>query len=384
MTPLRMRGGALTLGCSAVLALAACGDQAIPTNQVNPPHSSKVTSVPMGVDSQILLDDVALKEWTMDASSNLEVVSGKVLLDGEGVEGVSVKVDDYRLPELTAPDGSFTYPADVTVPHRYVVQVADATGAEVAGEAVSERGRIALERTVAGFNVAYGIEDLDIRRHGDSITVKGRLTGGNNASLTPALFAFSLSGQVTDAKGEPVSDVWVSFRPADRETWTLDATDRSGRFHSFFFPSTESTEAGPYSVLVSRGDQSWEIDGGVTLERLTSATVDMRMPRSDAQTRMAATEAESESGAYYETVLVGLAVGDEVVRPTSATWIDEAGRFSLDLAADESPRTASFWVSRQYVFVDEARPGGPMDVDVLPDVLGPHVPRGLGDIRLND
>ena len=383
MTSLKVTG-ALTLALSTALVLSACGGQARTAAVGEDEGGTETASGSPQEDARIVVHDVALKEWTMDASSNLEVVSGKVLLGGEGVEGVSVKVDDYTLTGPTASDGSFTYPADVTVPHRYVVQVADATDAEVNGDAVSERGRSSLEEVAAGFNVAYGIEDLDIKRRGDSITVRGRLTGGNIASLTPALFAFSLSGQVTDASGEPVTDVWVSFRPADRETWTLDATDQSGRFHSFFFPSTESTEAGPYSVLVSRGDQSWEVDGGVTLERLTSATVNMRMPRSAAQPMMTATETEPESGAYYETVLVGLAVGDKVLRPTSAAWIDEAGRFSLDLAADESPRTASFWVSRQYVFVDDARPGGPMDVDVLPEVLGPHVPRGVGDVRLND
>ena len=376
--------GALTFALSAARVLSACGGQARTAAVGEGEGGTEIGAASPQEDARIVLHDVALKEWTMDASSNIEVVSGKVLLGGQGVEGVSVKVDDYTLTDLTAPNGSFTYPADVTVPHRYVVQVADATGAEVAGNAVSERGRIALERAGAGFNVAYAIDDLEIGRHGDSITVTGRLTGGNNASLTPALFAFSLTGQVTDANGEPVSDVWVSFRPADRETWTLDATDGNGRFHSFFFPSTESTEAGPYSVLVSRGDQSWEVDGGVTLDRLTSATVDMRMQRSTAQSMVAATKAESESGAYYETVLVGLAVGDEVVRPTSATWIDETGRFSLDFAADETPRTASLWVSRQYVFVDNARPGGHMDADVLPEVLGPHVPRGLKDVQLHD
>jgi hypothetical protein len=383
MNSLATNRGILTLALSAAIALGACGGQAMTTTQgPGGGRPSQDTSGPTQDDAQILLHDVVLEEWSIDASSNFEPVTGRLLLNGEGVAGATVKVDDYTLTEGTAPDGSFTYPADITVPHRYIVEVADASNAEVAGEAVSDQGRVTLERTSSGFNVAYGVRDLKLQRRKDSIRVTGQLTGGNNASLTPTLFAFSLSGRVTDSVGEPVSDVWVSFRPVDRQTWTLDATDIDGRFHSFFFPSTESTEAGPYSVIVSRGDQSWEVKGGVMFERLRSATIDIRMPRSHHQPLIAPVSADAESGAYYETVLVGLAVGNKVLSPRSATWLDQHGRFSLDLPADKAPRIASIWVSRQYVFVDGARPGGDMDLSALPMWLGPHVPREIVDVRI--
>jgi hypothetical protein len=333
--------------------------------------------------AEIVVRDVSLAEWTIEAADNIERVVGRVLLDGAGVTGVVVKVDDYTLPEPTATDGSFTYPADITVPHRYIVRVADASEAEVGGERLSAEQVRLVEAAGSGFNVAYDVQDLQIRREGASTEVSGRLVGGGGASLAPVLFAFSISGRVTDASGDPAAGVSVSFRPADRETWTLDSTEADGSFHSFFFPSTASTQAGPYSVIVSKGARFWEAPEGVTLDRLRSATVDIRLPRSPQQSLKTAASGVSEKGAYYETVLVGLALGDKVLTPSSATWLDREGRFNLVFSAVEAPETAAIWVSREYVFVDGARPGADMDLSVLPSILAPDVPRGIRDVRLH-
>jgi hypothetical protein len=275
MTPVAARTGLLGLVLVGALVAGACASNAAPTagaenEDVAFDESSGPTS-----GAEILLRDVALAEWNIDAAANVDPVTGRLMLNGSGVAGAIVQVDDYTLPEATGEDGSFSYPADVTVPHRYIVKVIDASEGEVAGERLPAQDVRTLEATRSGFNVAYGVEDLEVRRENRSIMVTGRLVGDCGASLPPVLFAFSLTGQVTDPSGEPVSDVWVSFRPADRETWTLDATDANGRFHSFFFPSTESTGAGPYSVIVSKGARSWEAQDGVSLDPVTSATVDI-------------------------------------------------------------------------------------------------------------
>jgi hypothetical protein len=385
MTPLATRTGLLGLVLVGAMVAGACASNATtPTapRAVNEDVVTDESSRSTSSGAEILLRDVALAEWNIDAAANVDRVGGKVLLNGAGVAGAIVQVDDYTLPDATGADGSFTYPADVTVPHRYIVKVIDANEAEVGGERLSDQDVRSVEATRTGFNVAYGVENLDVRRENRSITVTGRLVGDSGASLPPLLFAFSLTGQVTGPSGEPVSDVWVSFRPADRETWTLDATDANGRFHSFFFPSTESTGAGPYSVIVSKGASSWEAPDGVSLDPVTSATVDIGLPNSPDRPLTTAERGTPEPGAYYETVLVGLAVDGKVLIPSSASWLDREGQFSLVFPADEVPQTASIWVSREYVFVDGARPGAEMDLSVLPSSLAPDVPRGIRDVRL--
>jgi hypothetical protein len=383
MTSFPKGTGLLSLVLIMVMVVGACASQTATTEGSIEDAASSDSSGSTSTGAEILLRDVALAEWTIDAAANVDPVTGRVLLNGAGVAGVIVQVDDYTLPEATAADGSFTYPADVTVPHRYIVKVVDASQAEVAGERLSRDDARMLEATRTGFNVAYGVQDLQIRREDASIEVSGRLVGASGASLAPVLFAFSLSGRVTDANGEPAADVWVSFRPADRETWTLDATEVNGRFQSFFFPSTESTGAGPYSVIVSKGARSWEAQDGVSLARLKSATVDIRLPRSPQRSLKTAARGVPEKGAYYETVLVGLALGDKVLTPSSATWLDRQGRFSLVLPAAKTPKHASIWISREFVFVDRARPGAAMDLSALPSALAPDVPRGIRDVRLH-
>jgi hypothetical protein len=384
MTPVAARTGLLSFVLVGAMVTGACASNAAPiARTLNEDVASNESSRDTSSGAEIRLRDVALAEWTIDAAANVEPVTGRVKLDGAGVAGAIVQVDDYTLPEATGADGSFTYPADVTVPHRYIVKVTDASEAEVAGEKLSDQDIGTVEATRSGFNVAYRVENLDVRRENGSITVTGRLVGDSGASLPPVLFAFSLTGQVTRPSGEPASDVWVSFRPADRETWTLDATDANGRFHGFFFPSTESTGAGPYSVIVSKGARSWEAPDGVSLARLKSATVDIRLPRSPQRSLKTSARGVPEKGAYYETVLVGLALGDKVLTPSSATWLDRHGRFSLVLPAVETPKRASIWISREYVFVDRARPGAEMDLSALPSTLAPDVPRGIRDVRLH-
>ena len=91
----------------------------------------------------------------------------------------------------------------------------------------------------------------------------------------------------------------------------------------------------------------------------------------------------SYPGAVYQGIAVGVAQGDQAVRPVSDTWLDRTGRFQLVLPKRLAGQTVSLWEGKLQLFsVAAAAPGGTIDLQDWPSSLPADVPRGLGSVRL--
>src|SRR5205085_8457939 len=64
---------------------------------------------------------LVVKLWQA-SSSNVARVSGRVLLNGAPVKGVTVAMDGYRIPDATGEEGRFSTDVDITIPQRRVLR----------------------------------------------------------------------------------------------------------------------------------------------------------------------------------------------------------------------------------------------------------------------
>jgi len=89
------------------------------------------------------------------------------------------------------------------------------------------------------------------------------------------------------------------------------------------------------------------------------------------------------TGAIYEGVVVGVADGTRVLRPSSVTWPDASGRFTIVLPRSAARRPLSLWEAKVTLFSRAtARPGGRIDLRDWPRVLAPDVPRQLARVSV--
>jgi len=102
---------------------------------------------------------VSVGVWDPDTSNTTDV-EGHIKLNGSPVQGVLVKVDGWLVPQLTDNDGTFTYPADNTMPARHVVRVVDASKARIDGHNLSASQQQAVMRASGGISVGYTIDGL--------------------------------------------------------------------------------------------------------------------------------------------------------------------------------------------------------------------------------
>jgi alcohol dehydrogenase (cytochrome c) len=328
---------------------------------------------------------LAVRDWRAN-SSNRQRATGRVRLGSTPVQGVRVAVSGYVLPALTAKDGSFRYPVDITIPLRQVATVVSADKARVNGRLLTERERSALVGLHAGLSVGYRIGDLRTRIQKDgTVLVTGRVRSTEGGSPPPvALYTYRLTGVVTDAAGKPVAGAVVVTRTQDRDFWTFSTkSDSQGRYASFFAASDE-TAADPvtFSVQVAVGNSSYGLPVGVNADfaRLKSASMNLQLPATG--TGLTIPKPTSYAGAVYEGLLVGVSAPG-VVKPVSARWPDARGNFSFVLAASLRGKTVRFWESFQQLFQrSPTGPGRPIDLDSWPTRLVPKVPRDLVALKL--
>ena len=98
---------------------------------------------------------VLIQAWDPN-TSNTQDVQGRVTLAGKPVSGVAVRIDGWVAP-LTDKTGTFTYPADNTMPGRHVVTIASAAGATVDGRKLSPAEQSQVMAAKGGISVGYSI-----------------------------------------------------------------------------------------------------------------------------------------------------------------------------------------------------------------------------------
>ena len=326
---------------------------------------------------------IFVRPWDAD-SSNLQVMTGRVLLGGSPVVGARVSVDGYKAPRLTGSDGSFAYSADATIAKRYVARVAALGRARVRGRALSEPEKRALLGPRAGLNVGYALSGVRANVQTDgNVLVTGRVADTRGTPPPPVrLVTYRLSGTITDADGKPVRGAVVITRTQDRDFWTFStASDAAGRYTSFFSASDEtSSDPVQLSVGVALGGTNY---GGVlgtnaSFDRLHSSVLDVQLGSGGKYTL---SKPDATTGAIYQGLLVGVSGPGGVIRPLRATWPDRAGRFSLLLPPSARGATLRFWENQhQFFSVRAARPGGPVELVTWPKILDQSIPRGLAPI----
>jgi hypothetical protein len=334
-----------------------------------------------GLRASIVAPTIQLAPWQSD-TDNLRPLQGVVLYGGSPVSGVVVRVDAYVLPVRTDTHGQFTYLTDATLVARHVVTVADVTNARVRGTLLTPTARAALLAARGAIDVAYPITQVRVTRDASGRPViEGRVgdTGGH-APPPVALYSYELAGRVTDSDGKPVVGARVSTRTVDRDYWTVSSpTDAQGRYRSLF---TASSEQGgnpvPMTVRVSVGDLVYEYLPAeyVKFQRLESAQLDIRLPPRGYP--VALPVPRTFPGALYDGFVIGVAVGDSVVRPAEVTWPDSAGRFKIVLPRTLAGRKVSLWEAKLQLFAQNpAAAGRPIDLRDWPAQVPAGAPRDL-------
>jgi alcohol dehydrogenase (cytochrome c) len=326
-----------------------------------------------------------VQPWRAE-SSNVESVSGRVLLDGTPVVGARVVVDGYAVPRPTVKNGSFHYDADITVPMRHVVRVGPLGGATVRGKPLTPGQESALRAASGGFTVGYALHGLraQVEKNG-SVVVTGRVSDSvGNAPPAVRLLTYQLSGTITDASGKPVQGAVVITRTQDRDFWTRSsASDANGHYSSFFAASDE-TDANPVSISVgvALGNVAYggTIGTNVPFVRLKSATMNIQL---GAGTSYTVRPPSSVTGAVYSGLVIGVRAGGKVVKPLAGRWPGSKGSFTMTLPASVRGRTLTFWENlRQSFSRFVARPGGAIDLASWPAQLDPSVPRPQSTVKV--
>jgi outer membrane protein assembly factor BamB len=332
---------------------------------------------------------VLIQPWNPD-TSNTQDVKGRITLAGKPVAGAKVSIGAWVAP-ATDKDGTFTYPADNTMPGRHVVKVASVTGATIDGHALTTAQQSAVLAAKTGISVGYSISDVSTHRGPEgSIVVSGRVTYGKALAPHPVqLYSYELTGTVTDSSGKPVKGAIVTTRTADHKFWTFSRpTGPSGKYTSFLVAADqEGDDPVPMTVAVSVGDSAYTepIVDSVSFATLKSATLNIQLPANAGATLVkSALNPQPLPGAFYRGLLVGVVGGSgRVIKPLKATWPDGNGRFELVLPSSARGLVATFWESeRQFFSTSVAKPGGSIDPAVYPKSLAEDTPQALLTVKL--
>jgi hypothetical protein len=178
----------------------------------------------------------------------------------------------------------------------------------------------------------------------------------------------------------------VVTRTLDRNFWTFsEPSNAAGRYVSFFSASDEvGSDPVPLTVQLAFGRTSYTTGTrNVDFKRLRSAEMDIRLPTSGIT--MPLPTAADAAGAFYSGLLVGVSGPGGPIRPVSARWPDQRGRFELVLPSSVRGKTLRFWESDFRAFSRTiARPGGAVDLAAWPTGLSPRVSRDVAFLRAPD
>jgi hypothetical protein len=332
---------------------------------------------------------VLIDAWDPD-TSNTKDVQGHVMLAGKPVRGVKVSVDGWVAP-ATDKAGTFTYPADNTMPGRHVVRVASAAGATVDGHRLTAAEQSQVMAAKSGINVGYSISDVSTRSGPEgTIVVTGRLSYAKDQAPHPVqLYSYELTGTITDPNGNPVKGAIVTTRTNDHKFWTFSRpTGANGKYTSFLVAADqEGDDPVPMTVAVSVGANAYTepIVDSVNFAGLRSSELNIQLPANPGTTlAKSLLNPQPAPGAVYQGMLVGVVGGKgRVIKPLSAKWPDTSGRFELVLPSSAHGLVARFWErERQYISTKVAKPGGNVDLSVYPTSLAEDTPQALLTVKL--
>jgi protocatechuate 3,4-dioxygenase beta subunit len=287
------------------------------------------------------------------------------------------------VPQPTADDGTFVFPADHNSVRRYRVSIRDLSNATINGSALSPDQQNALSNATGSIDVHYELKNINATLQNDgSVKITGdAVFATGDAPPSVSLYAFRMFGTVTDTNGNPVEGAVVSTR-APEYRWTLsDPADSEGNYQVPFWPNST---AGYRVVVIDAAGTLYQAANGSqpSFEPLKSARLDITLDKS-AHT-LTFTSPQSVDGIIYQGLLIGVATQDgQPVKPVSATWPDENGHFSLVLPGSAAGKTLSWWQSSErYFSAIKASPGGDIDVSQWPTTLDPTVPHNFANITL--
>jgi alcohol dehydrogenase (cytochrome c) len=332
---------------------------------------------------------VLIQAWDPD-TSNTQDVQGHVMIAGKPVAGVKVSVGGWVAP-ATDKSGTFTYPADNTVPGRHVVRVASVTGATVEGRKLTAAEQSEVLAAKSGISVGYSISDVSTRSGPEgTVVLTGRLSFGKDQAPHPVqLYSYELTGTITDQSGNPVKGAIVTTRTFDHKFWTFSRpTGPTGKYTSFLVAADQAGDNPvPMTVAVSVGANAYTepIVDSVNFAELQSSTLDIKLPANPGTTlTKSLLNPQPAPGAVYQGLLVGVVGGrGRAIKPLSARWPDASGRFVLVLPASARGVVASFWeAERQYSSTKVAKPGGNVDLSVYPGSLAANTPQALLTVKL--
>jgi hypothetical protein len=325
-----------------------------------------------------------VREWKLDGS-NLFPALGCLITDGQPVEGARIMVNNYLVPQATDENGGFYFPLDITRPQRAIARVADASEAQIDGSAASADEQRELEEAAGSLAVRFKLTELEAEPVAEGIRVTGRASYDDGSPPgVVVLYAYQLTGNIVDENGDPLEGAIVSTRSLDLELWSFSSpSEPDGTYRSFFLPSGDEVDKVGFTMRVAVGNDTWEVspDQVVFFDKLKSATLELQIPPPGFP--LVPDTPRAVPGAVFEGLLVGVTVEGEPVKPVSALWADDDGRFEIVLPSSVAGQTVRFWQSRLRAFSrTEARPGGEVDVDYWPDSIPEDAPRDLDALEL--
>jgi alcohol dehydrogenase (cytochrome c) len=380
--PLAATAAAAANAGPAAASPPAAPAAATPATRAATRSEAAATTTPRKARLTIEGGAVALTLWN-PATSNLVDVRGRLLWGGNPVVGARIAVDRYELPRATDGQGGFSALVDATLARRHPVTVVDASRARAGGRALTEAEQRAVRSATSGISVAYRIGDVRVSRRNGNVVVSGRATRADGGAVPPVvLLSYRLSGRITDASGNPVRGATVVSRTNDRDFWTFsEPSDANGRYTGFF-PASDKSGSDPveFAVQIAYGRTSYTTGArNPTFKRLSSSTMDVRLPASGIAAPLPTSTAER--GAIYRGLLVGVSGRNGLVKPISATWPDSRGRFTIVLPPSVKGQTLRFWQSEFQTYTIAAVPGGPVNI-AWPTLLSPRIPRDTGFVRI--
>jgi alcohol dehydrogenase (cytochrome c) len=352
-----------------------------PSHHASSPSASSAS----GGAAKIVTSPASIVVRWQANSSNVKTLTGRLLWRGQPVVGAYVTVDSYQVPQATNKQGGFSYDIDDTVAGRHAVHVAGLRHATIGGKPLGVTQKRAVAAATGGFSSAFAINGVKASvQHNGDVLVTGSVTDSSGAAPpTVRLVSYDLTGRITNAAGQPVAGAVVITRTQDRDYWTRSNPSNANGVYSSFFTASDETTDNPVLISVGVADGSTSYGGisgtNIDFARLKSSQLNIQLGAGTAYT---ISPPVPFGTAIYSGLLVGVASGENVVKPLSESWPDGKGRFSMLLPAKARGRTLQFFEEQRQVLSSPAQPGGQVDLASWPKYLTAKFPRGLNTLAV--
>jgi hypothetical protein len=338
---------------------------------------ASVEAVSFGIEDPI----VPVQLWSGGTVNRFQI-DGKLTMDGDPVSGAVLKANQYTLPAPTGPDGGFSVRRDQTVVDRTLLTVSDLSGATINGKPLTTDQMTVLKAAEFAIETAFPIAltgNLTLTRGQRNAVIEGIALFADGSTPIPpvALWGYTLSGTIFDTDGNPLPHVYASVSDDEGETWAVsNETGDDGKYQLRFFPQGDGAT---FTVRIAYGGDVAASEEEVTFASESSTEMDLVLDESMAMVMGTGTNGAFEQttvpGAEYVGYLVGLAIGDTPV-PSTITWPDEQGTFTVTIPSVDFTEPASFFQERVRFFSKhENLPGSDVEAEIVPEKLDIRTPR---------